>query len=80
MIRLSKETPESVEILVFDVRDKGIAANTNREAKVYLGKITPIVEDRLYRWESAWGGNTGEAGSIDRCQYWIGVCAKGMYK
>jgi hypothetical protein len=78
MIRLSKETPESTEILVFDVRDKAIAKATNREPKVYLGKIIPI--NRGFRWESAWGGNTGEAATEDRCMHWIQVCAKGQYR
>lgn len=86
MIRIAQESPDSKELLVFDVRDKNIALETNREPKVYLGKITPIEESKshsgykAYKWESAWGGNQGQAPTIPRCQYWIEVCAKGMYK
>jgi hypothetical protein len=78
MIRLSKETPESTDILVFDVRDKSIALSTMREPKVYLGKIIPI--NNGFRWESAFGGNQGQAATQERCQYWIEICAKGAYQ
>lgn len=78
MIKLSKETPESVDVLVFDVRDKVIAKERNLPWKVFLGKISP--NGKGFKWESAWGGNQGEAPTVERCQYWIEVCAKGMYK
>ena len=78
MIRQSKETDESTEILIFDVRDSTIAKERGLPPKVYLGKIYP--EGKRFVWESAWGGHRGDTQSIDRCQYWITVCAKGMYK
>lgn len=87
MIRIAQETPDSKELLVFDVRPESIALETNREAKVYLGKIIPVEESKhpergyqMYKWESRWGLNAGQAPSIDRCRHWIEVCAKGNYK
>jgi hypothetical protein len=83
MIRLSKMKGDDVDILVFDVRPKQICLELNREIKVYLGRITPRVDDdgrEWFKWMSRWGHNCGEEFDIAIAQTCIELCAKGMYK
>ena len=89
MIRLSKLQPDDAELLVFDVRPTSICLERGTEPKVLLGKITPrtemlasgtVVSGTSYRWESRWGGNCGDAPTLEIAQAMIVRIAKGMYK
>jgi len=79
MIRRSKLQPTDDAILIFDVRSKSIALNTNREPKVFLGRIYPTGHG-WYRWQSRWGGNQGELPTIEMCEEMIVRLSKNMYR